>query len=123
MFSITPATRRNDLRAMDTARVATFCAARDRAFTGWGEIVSLYLLPQHWRRGIGTRLLRGAVEALHGLGYEKLYLWVLEENQAARAFYERNGFRFNGDILSADIGGRQLHEARYIFAAEKPACR
>lgn len=102
---------------------ATYCAARDGASEGWGEIVSLYLLPEYWRRGIGTCLFQEAVKALHELGYEKLCLWVLEENQPARKFYETNGFCCSGDIISADIGGKTLNEVRYVHPPEKPACR
>jgi len=107
----------------DIVGAATYCPARDRAFAGWGEIISLYLVPQYWRRGIGTRLLREAMKALHDLGYQKLYLWVLEENRVARTFYEKNGFRLNGDRVSAEVGGKPLSEVRYIHTAEKPACR
>ena len=38
----------------------------------------------------------------------------LEENRRARDFYERNGFRPNGDSIRQRIGGKELTELRYI---------
>ncbi|MEU8226796.1 GNAT family N-acetyltransferase [Kribbella sp. NPDC048915] len=40
------------------------------------------------RQGIGTRLLALTAEHVRGTG---LYLWVLEQNTAAQAFYEARG--------------------------------
>ena len=42
---------------------STYCAARDEKMKGWGEIVSLYLLPTHYRKGIGSKLFSAAVAA------------------------------------------------------------
>lgn len=97
--------------------VSTYCAARDEKMKGWGEIVSLYLLPTHYRKGIGTKLFSAVVAELMSEGYSDIYLWVLENNQTARAFYEINGFVFNGDINRDNIGGRAVNELRYIRTA------
>lgn len=109
------------LVAADGAQIvgaATYNAARDETYAGWGEIISLYLLPAYYRRGLGTRLIHAAIDALHAAGYANVYLWVLEENTSARRFYEKNGFHFCGDILTAEIGGKPLRECRYILPAE-----
>ncbi len=52
------------------------------------ELHALYVLPEQWSHGIGARLLEaaGAVSKL----------WVLEENVAARHFYEKHGWRPDG---------------------------
>lgn len=47
-------------------------------------------------------------------GYSKIYLWVLEDNQRARRFYESMGFQANGDRIVQNIGGKNLVEVRYI---------
>lgn len=99
--------------------VSTYAPARDITRIGWGEIISLYLLPDYYRQGTGTALLHAAEEALHTLGFADVYLWVLEDNHSARAFYEKNGFRFSGDLLTAEIGGAPLRECRYVLA-ERP---
>lgn len=94
---------------------ATYGAAREKNYAGWGEIVSLYLLPAYYRKGIGSRLLQRAAKELANLGFDQIYLWVLRENQAARRFYEANGFRCSGDRITCEIGGKPLEEIRYVF--------
>ena len=96
---------------------ATFGPARDKAMAGWGELVSIYLLPEYQGKGIGTALFQKAVHSLQNCGYTNLYLWVLEENHNARRFYEKMGWKPNGDRLSTLIGGKELTEIRYIFTA------
>lgn len=49
----------------------------------------LYLLPGAFRRGIGSLLLAKARER----SPERLHLFTFQRNAAARAFYERHGFR------------------------------
>ncbi len=97
--------------------VGTSCIGpgRDPAFADWGEIVSLYLLPEAMGLGHGKLLLAEALLELQNRGFAKVYLWVLKENARARAFYERNGFRPTTDRLSLDIGGKKLQEMRYIL--------
>jgi GNAT superfamily N-acetyltransferase len=61
----------------------------------WGSLVdNLHVAPSHMRRGIGARLLALTAEALlERPGRTGLYLWVLEQNVDARAFYEARGGR------------------------------
>lgn len=54
-----------------------------------GELDKLYLLPGHFRRGIGSLLLAKARER----SPDGLSLFTFQRNTAARAFYERHGFR------------------------------
>lgn len=96
---------------------STYSEARDDKMKGWGEIISLYLLPSHYRRGIGSKLFSKVVETLKDEGYDNSYLWVLEGNRAACAFYEKNGFICNGDINADNIGGKAVNELRYIRTA------
>ena len=49
------------------------------------------------------------------MGYEDVFLWVLEENERARRFYENFGFVPTDDFLDDNIGGRDLREVRYIY--------
>ena len=95
---------------------SSFCSSRLAEFAGWGEIVSLYLLPAHMGKGYGKALLEAAVRELNRMGYASLFLWVLEENQRARRFYERAGFAPSGGYLDDTIGGRDLREVRYVYS-------
>ena len=60
----------------------------------WGALLdNLHVVHDEKRRGIGSRLLAMTAEAVleRGTG---LYLWVLEQNLDARAFYEARGGRY-----------------------------
>lgn len=99
--------------------ICTFCAARDEGRPGWGEVVSLYLLPGYWGKGAGAKLLRAAVAELHRQGYANLYLWVLQGNTRAEQFYRRNGFLPCGDTLPLQLAGSELIECRWQLAASE----
>ena len=62
---------------------------RDHGFTG--EIAELYVLRSAQRQGAGSGLMTAMAGALIERGHRGLSLWVLKENKAARAFYERLG--------------------------------
>lgn len=102
--------------ALDGSRYAGVCSfgpARDEEMEGWGEVVSLYLLPEYWGGGHAGPLLESALAALARMDFRRVYLWVLEENRRARRFYQKQGFAPNGDALSIEIGGVNLTELRY----------
>lgn len=61
-----------------------------------GEVWAFHVLPQSWRRGVGTRLMAEATQFLAGCGYVELTLWVVEGNKRACAFYEASGFTLDG---------------------------
>ncbi len=92
---------------------ACCCASRFSEFEGWGEIVSLYLLPSHMGRGYGRPLLEAASSALAAQGYRDVFLWVLEENRRARTFYERADFLYSGMCRQDTVGGMAVRELAY----------
>lgn len=59
---------------------------QERGFTG--EISELYVLRIAQRQGVGSSLMRAMAEALLERGRQGMSLWVLEQNKAARQFYE-----------------------------------
>ena len=71
-------------------------ASRDAGAGAVGEVFSIYLHPSVWRRGIGSRLLKAATDRLHEFGYTEITLWVLDANEAARAFYAAQGWQPDG---------------------------
>lgn len=93
---------------------SSFGKSRMEKYDRWGEIISIYLLPDYMRKGYGKALLQAAVSELKKLGFEDVFLWVLEENIRARRFYERFGFWETDDYLEDCIGGKDLREIRYI---------
>ncbi len=58
---------------------------------GW--IYSLAVLPEHRRRGLGTRLMRHAEQRLKRLGCPKINLQILQGNEAVEAFYRKLGYQ------------------------------
>jgi len=95
--------------------------SRDNSLPDWGEIVSIYLLPEYFGKGYGAKLLETALLDLKKAGYYNIYLWVLKENQRARRFYEKNKFQCSNDKCTIEIMGQKLTELRYIYAFDYPA--
>lgn len=67
-----------------------------REVGGSGEILNLAIAPGSRRRGVGAQLLRAGLAGLGGRGVGEVFLEVRESNHAARALYERAGFRVAG---------------------------
>ena len=63
---------------------------------GCAELIALYVLPSHWGYGLGHRMMHHLMAVLADVGSKRVTLWVLEGNQRARAFYERQGFEVDG---------------------------
>ncbi|SET61653.1 Ribosomal protein S18 acetylase RimI [Natronincola peptidivorans] len=90
--------------------------SRDKSLPDWGEIVSLYLLPEYYGKEYGNKLLQFALSDLEESGYESIFLWVLKDNQRARGFYEKNGLRCKNDEYLLEIMGQQLIDVRYVYS-------
>jgi GNAT superfamily N-acetyltransferase len=75
------------------------------------EIGALYVNPPRFRTGVGTALLEAVHERL--AGKPEAVLWVLEGNDAARAFYERHGYESDhATALHEPSGALQVRMAR-----------
>lgn len=57
----------------------------------------IYVAPDRWGEGSGTRLLEGVVETVRERGGERLRLIVMAGNERAVSFYEARGFERVGD--------------------------
>lgn len=94
---------------------ASICPSRWEKHKDCGEIVSIYFLPEYIGKGFGGALFDRCVSELTKQGFERVILWVLEENLAARRFYERNGFVCTGEYREDSIGGKPLREVLYAL--------
>ncbi|MFC7205144.1 GNAT family N-acetyltransferase [Haloferax namakaokahaiae] len=89
--------------------VVGFAAARwgedTKSFVGDDEagLWILYVDPDWWGRGIGTRLLE-TVEAAIPEAYTALVLDTLAENEVGRRFYRARGFEVR-ETMQIEIGG------------------
>jgi ribosomal protein S18 acetylase RimI-like enzyme len=83
----------------------------------WGSYIdNLHVAYGSHRRGAGRALIRSAADWLCSVQCDRgVYLWVMEANAAARAFYERLGARNAGTIELEDPGGGHAPNCRYIW--------
>ena len=86
-----------------------------KSYLNWGEIVSIYIHPDYFRKGYGQKILDVALTDMKIDGFQNCYLWVLKENMNARHFYEKNGFQCNQDIFNLEIMGKKLTDIRYVI--------
>jgi ribosomal protein S18 acetylase RimI-like enzyme len=77
-------------------------ARDDDVAEGTGELYALYVDPDEWGAGHGRALDEAARAHLRGALFTGAVLWVLEDNERARGFYERCGW--------VDDGTRRSHE-------------
>jgi GNAT superfamily N-acetyltransferase len=101
------------VHVVDEGGILGFCEPTLSDDPDWGEILTIYVHPDHWGRGLGRRLLTAGEQTLRQEGLNRALLWVFEANRAARSFYEKMGWRQGKPIHLLDLGGRQLTEVRY----------
>lgn len=83
--------------AKDCGRVVGFvgCGDRGEEAPDTGEVFALYVLSEYYGKGVGRQLMDAALDELKP--YPKVCLWTLKENRRAIRFYEKCGFRANGE--------------------------
>jgi ribosomal protein S18 acetylase RimI-like enzyme len=79
--------------------------SRDQDTAGDGELYAIYVAPEHWNEGIGSRLVDDALHRLADGGAAHAQLWVLEDNARGRRFYERCGWSADGSRKPIDLLG------------------
>lgn len=78
-----------------------------------GELWAMYVHPDQWGAGAGHALMNDAIALFRRRGVDTAHLWVLEDNERARRFYERQGWRADDVTRVEAIGGADLTERRY----------
>ncbi|WP_346958436.1 GNAT family N-acetyltransferase [uncultured Arthrobacter sp.] len=78
------------------------------------ELYSLYTLTHAYGSGLGAALLEAAI------GHSPAYLWLLEDNPRARAFYAKHGFRPDGERKLLPADWFELPEIRLVRPAGRP---
>ena len=92
-----------------------FLMGEDKGLLAWqdhgteAEIAAIHSLPESWGTGLGRAMLE---EALAEIGEKPVFLWAFEENHRARRFYEKNGFRWDGERRVSEFDGAA--EVRYV---------
>ena len=70
--------------------------SEDEDLTDAFELHYLYVDPDFTRTGIGSEMLRFFEQNGKARGCRELVIWVLEENEMARAFYAKYNYRPDG---------------------------
>lgn len=85
--------------------------------TQWGTFIdNLHVLPHLKRSGIGRQMMRDAAAwSARTHPGDGMYLWVLESNAPARAFYERIGGEQAGRDTWTPPDGSALPKLRYAW--------
>lgn len=84
-----------------------------RIAAGEAEILTLAVNPPARRQGLGRVLVASAAAHAHALGASEMFLEVGKDNAAARALYDRLGFR----AVATRKGYYQGHDALVLKAA------
>lgn len=79
-----------------------------------GELMALYVDPDSWRTGVGRALIARARAGLRRLGFDNALLWVLEGNERAQRFYERDGWLRGDDRRRQRVWGIEVDEIAYL---------
>jgi len=102
--------RRHELVAEQDGAVVGWAAGgpgREDDLPGAGELYAIYALPRVWSTGVGHALLHESEARLVAAGYADAFLWCLDGNARAAAFYEAHGWREDGRTKrEARLAGR-----------------
>jgi ribosomal protein S18 acetylase RimI-like enzyme len=78
-----------------------------------GELMTIYVDPDAWGRGVGQRLIAEIESSLREKGFQEALLWVAEDNPRTRRFYEAAGWKADGTQRPVELLGREISEVRY----------
>lgn len=96
------------------ANVGVFRNEADNAHAG--ELWAMYVHPDHWGTGAGYALMQATMDQFERDSIRTGYLWVLEDNDRARRFYERQGWSADDETVTESIGGVDIIERRYSIS-------
>ncbi len=89
------------------------CRDEDKknSFELWGIYVESFMQKQ----GIGSKMTMFCEEKAAERGFKEICLWVLEQNENARAFYEKQGYLPEGTSKFIDyLGVTEMRYHKYL---------
>ena len=107
------APKRRFVAELEGEAVGTVTFGEGREEASLAEIQSLYVLPEQWRTGQGSALFHAVCDWAKDKGFPGLYLWSLEGNAGANAFFVRMGMTPTGAKRETEFAGALLPEVQY----------
>jgi GNAT superfamily N-acetyltransferase len=80
---------------------------------GWGEVLAIYAVPEVWGTGVGHELMDASADWLVGAGFSRGLLWVIDSNDRAHDFYQRQGWSLGAKIRIEKIAGVDVNLVRF----------
>jgi len=72
--------------------IAYWDKTRDEGMSDYAELICIHSLQRNWGKGYGSMMLEHVIGDIKAAEFDKVMLWVFEENIRARKFYEKYGF-------------------------------
>lgn len=86
------------------------------AWTGnEGDVMRVYVDPDHRGRAVGSALLETAVATLFERDVERVRAMALAANEPGRAFYRSHGFEREDETYQTRIGGERYEEYGFVL--------
>jgi ribosomal protein S18 acetylase RimI-like enzyme len=99
--------------AEDFDRIVGFSYVGPSETEGAAELYAIHVDPVLVGAGVGRLLMENALVQLKEVGGDRAVLWVLEANERARRFYDRGGWRADGETRVEAISGVPVAQLRY----------
>lgn len=77
------------------------------------EVAATYVDPAATRQGIGHQLMDTALDHLTRQRFHEVTLWVLDNNDIGRGFYEKYGWTMSGMTKVDTVGDTDVTEVQY----------
>lgn len=97
--------------------------ARERSNEATAEVYELFVDPEVLGTGTGHALFRATLNQLERAGFDAVTIWVVEGNELARRFYEREGLVADGMSKRAKLRDAEVTEIRYSASISPPGSR
>ena len=88
----------------DVIACASVLESKNNQYEGYLEIDSIYVMPKYWDNRAGSLLMDEILTYAKKSGYKQILLWDFEDNTDSTKFYEKFGFKDNGDLKAIPKG-------------------
>lgn len=102
--------------------IAYWDASREKDMPGYAELICIHSLQDRWHLGYGSQMMEQVLGDIKNAGFEKVMLWVFEENIRAISFYKKHGFAANGKRQEAFGSIEVMYEKILYFKWKDEGC-